>query len=186
MSENERPFNPWMVINSTDNDKGGKHFNVFLREMITEPHCYFDLLNILTMSTEDDTIDIYIDNNGGYLMTGIIISEAIKETKAFVRTIAIRIAASAAALIFTNGHEKLADDWSFVMFHTASYLNMGTTRYHEDKVIYTNDLMKQIMSEARANLLLTDEEINDIFTKAKDIFIPGTLINERKVRRENV
>lgn len=186
MSENERPFNPWMIINGKDNEKGGKHFNVFLRETINFPHYYFDLLNILTMAKEEDTVDIFIDNNGGFLMTGIIISEAIKTTKAFVRTIAIRIAASAAALIFTNGHEKVADAWSFVMFHTASYLNVGTTRYHEDKIIYTNDLMKHIMAEAKSNLLLQDDEINDIFTKAKDVFIPGALINERKVRRENV
>ena len=183
MSEEKQLGNKWMNVQLTMNDKQGRHGEFFLREMIVGPQYYFELINMLHLAKENDTITIYLDNNGGYLHTGIIISEAIKNTKAEVTTVAIRIAASAAALIFTNGHKKIAHDWSYVMFHTASYLSMGTTRYHEDKFTYTNMLMKKIMEEAKNNLLLEDNEIIDIFTKAKDIFIPGTLINSRKERK---
>lgn len=188
MAEQEAPRvgNKWISIKLSTNDKGGAHLEAFMREFVNMPHYYFDLLNFLYTAKETDTVNIIIDNAGGYLLTGIVISEAIKSTKAIVKTTAIKIAASSAALIFTNGHEKEADEWAFVMYHTASYVSAGTTRYHEDKAIYSSNLMKRIMEEAKNNLLLTDNEIVDIFTKAKDVFIPGSVINERKISQSAI
>lgn len=61
----------------------------------------------------------------------------------------------------------------YVMFHTASYLSMGTSRYVKINLLIL--MLMKIMEEAKNNLTLEDNEIMDIFSKAKDVFIPGTL-----------
>jgi ATP-dependent protease ClpP protease subunit len=133
----------------------------------------------LNTATEKDTVVLYIDNQGGSLFAGISIAEAFKRTKAKVITHAITIAASSAALIFTNGHEKHCAPTGHLMYHTASYLTIGKTQQHEQQCLYIKELVRKIMAETKAVGLINDTEEQDINRKGSDIFIPGSVVRQR-------
>ena len=96
--DKNQKVNPFLIFQIKDNPEGGQHAEAFLFEMIHHPFFYNDLLQFLYEGTEEDTCTITIDNNGGFLTTGIALSDAIKRTKVKVTTKCISIAASAAAV----------------------------------------------------------------------------------------
>lgn len=186
MAENEKeekkPFNKYCQCIRSENPNGGKHLEVFLNDTVVDFWYYLELLQFLHEGTEKDTCNMTIDNRGGYLVTGIAIADAIKNSKAHVTTIAVSIAASAAALIWTAGHTKLANPWGFVMYHTASYMAYGNAKEHEDKVTYINTLIGNIMKEALDMGLITEQDVADIASKARDIFVPGDVMTTRQTQ----
>lgn len=181
MAEEQKqpPYNKYMQCHRKENADGGKHLEVFLNDTVVDFWYYLELLQFLHEGTEKDTCNITIDNRGGYLVTGIAIAEAIKNSKAHVTTIAVSIAASAAALIWTAGHTKVSNPWGFIMYHTASYMAYGNAKQHEDKVTYINTLIANIMQEALQMGLITEQDVMDITSRARDIFVPGVLMNTR-------
>ena len=188
MAEEQKPqfYNRFMQCYRSEKPDGGKHLEVFLNDTVVDFWYYLELIQFLHESTEKDTCNITIDNRGGYLVTGIAIAEAIKNSKAHVTTIAVSIAASAAALIWTAGHTKVSNPWGFVMYHTASYMAYGNAKQHEDKVTYINTLIANIMQEALQFNLITEQDVMDIASRARDIFVPGVVMNARtRVQGEN-
>lgn len=177
--ENKPQVNPYMIFHSYEKPDGGLHAEVFLYHTVQHPFFYLDLLQFLYEAGEGDTCRITIDNNGGYLVTGVAISDAIKKTKAHVTTNCIGIAASAAAVIFTPGHTKEAFDWGYLMYHTASYGIMGNTKDHRDQLEYIEALIYEILVDGRNEKLIEDKDIEDMLKKAKDLFISGEEIKKR-------
>lgn len=53
-----------MTVQLTINENQGRHGEILLKEVIVGPQ-YFELINMLYC--KNDTITIYLDNNGGYL-----------------------------------------------------------------------------------------------------------------------
>ncbi len=184
--QNTDKMNPFLIFQKTSKPEGGEHAEVFLFEMIHHPFFYVDLLQFLYEATEDDTCKITIDNNGGFLTTGIALSEAIKRTKAHVTTKCVSIAASAAAVTFTPGHTKEAYEWGFLMYHTASYGLQGNTKEHREHVQYIEAIMQELMIEAKNENLITESDIDDIMVKARDVFISGIEVNNRIAQKETV
>lgn len=177
--DNKDKINPYLIFQVKDKPEGGQHAEVFLYEMIHHPFFYVDLLQFLYEADDNDSCVITIDNNGGFLTTGIALSEAIRKSKAKVTTKCISIAASAAAVTFTPGHIKEAFDWGFLMYHTASWGLQGNSKEHHDQVTYINALMTELMIEAKNENLIDDNDIDDIINKARDVFISGVEVNQR-------
>lgn len=174
MSENK-----FMLFTRSEKEDGSSQADAFLAESIGPQFYYLDLLQFLYEAKEGDTCTIHIDNNGGYLVTGITIGAAIERSKAHVTTKGLSIAASAAAYIFTKGKTKVSSPWGFVMYHTASYFKYGNTKEHEDGLTYIKALIRAILIETKQEGLITDQDVEDIVNRAKDVFVPGKLINER-------
>ena len=156
----------------------GVLLEVVLNGVILPTQHYLPVLHFLNTATEKDTVVFYIDNNGGSLFAGVTIAEAFKRTKAKVITKAITIAASSAALIFTNGHEKTCLPGGHLMYHTASYLTYGKTQQHAQQCAYITGLVKKIMEETLGCNLITEQEERDI-SRGSDIFIPGKVVRDR-------
>lgn len=184
--QNKDKINPFLIFQLSTNPSGGEHAEVFLYEMIHHPFFYVDLLQFLYEADENDTCTITIDNNGGFLTTGIALSEAIKRTKAHVTTQCVSIAASAAAVTFTPGHTKKAYDWGFLMYHTASYGLQGNTKEHREQVQYIEAIMQELMIEAMKENLITESDIDDIMVRARDVFISGVEVNTRVAQKGEI
>lgn len=171
--------NPFLTTKISQNEAGKQHMDAFLFGTVGHAFYYVELLDFLKEAEEGDTVLVAIDNEGGMLHTGIVIATAIKNSKATVTTKAISIAASAAAVIFAAGHTKIALDYGYVMFHTASYISMGNAKDHKDRNDYIQRLVNKIMTEAYDGGLVTMQDVQDVMSKAKDIFIAGSVINSR-------
>ena len=56
-------------------------YDIYLNDEIKPSEKYVELLNILNTSKENDKINIYLNNNGGYLDTAIQIINYIEDCK---------------------------------------------------------------------------------------------------------
>lgn len=175
--------NNYMAMTVKPGTNDGLHADVFLRQTVGPPHQYLPLMFFLNDAVEGDTCTIHIDNEGGILSTGIALGAMIEKSKAEVTTKALSITASAAAYIFTKGNRRLAEVWGHVMYHTASYLKMGTVKDHEEGLVYIKELIRRIMEETKAEGLITSKDVDDIMVKAKDIFVPGSVIMNRLMNK---
>jgi ATP-dependent Clp protease protease subunit len=79
-----------------------------------------------------EEIDMFINSPGGYLTTLFSIVDVMESVKVKVNTICVGHAASAAAILLTQGHKRYATKRSRIMFHDVSY-GMGGT-YKDQKI----------------------------------------------------
>jgi ATP-dependent protease ClpP protease subunit len=144
---------------------------IYILSEIAAPFLYVPLLHILNTATENDNIFMYLSSPGGRLDTGIGIYDAMRRCKASLVTIGMDIVASSTALIFMGGKSLKTIDWSYVMYHNASYGAMGTNLDVKNQVDYTNMLVGDILKTAARLGLLTEEETAIIFNSDADIYI---------------
>lgn len=170
------PQSPFVAVKYTPETKT---MEAIFRTIIVGPEAYIPIVHFLNTATEEHTLVVYIDNDGGSLCTGMLLAQAFKTTKAKVITKAITIAASSAALIFTNGHEMECLPGGHLMYHTASYINIGKTNDHLNQAKYIHILVDRIMQETKEVGLINQEEHDLINRRGSDIFIPGKLARER-------
>lgn len=173
----QNPFVRFLIKPIAQNSTN-RHLVVYLKSFITDIDDYVDILFFLYTAKEGDLATFYIDNNGGLLDTGVAISQAFKITKAKVTTVAISIAASSAALIFTAGHIKIVKPVTFVMYHTASYGSVGKVTMHNKRGAYISLIIQNIMNDTYELGLINRDEYNEIL-EGKDVFIGNSVITER-------
>lgn len=70
-------------------------------------------------------LEIHVNSGGGDVFDGIAIGNAIRNHKAFKKTVNDGIAASIASVIFMAGDERVAEPGSMVMIHDAFGMCMG-------------------------------------------------------------
>ena len=141
---------------------------------------YAELITLLRTLTLNSKVDIYISSPGGSLQTGAMVAAAIRKSQARVTTIAVGIVASAAALIWSYGHNRSVSDGSVLMFHMSSHFSYGNSKEiqikAENLVRYVNEIAIVPLVEMQ---ILTAEEAETIVDKRRDIWIDSTTINSR-------
>lgn len=143
------------------NERTARHYDVFLDSNIEEPSEYRELLSILFGATEDDTVNIFINSNGGHLDTALAIVEGLKSTSAHVTAVIIGACHSAASIISMYCHEVAVLDNAYSMVHTASYGTAGNTGNVKAHTEFTTRQVEKLLNDTYEGFL-TKEELTKV------------------------
>lgn len=134
-----------------------QHHDVFLDSPIEEPSEYRELLSILFNSTEEDTVNIFINSEGGQLDTALAIVEALKNTEAQVTAVLIGACHSAASIISMYCDQVAVLDSAYSMVHTASFGSAGSTGNVKSHTEFTVRQVEKLLNDTYEGFLTKDE-----------------------------
>jgi ATP-dependent protease ClpP protease subunit len=128
---------------------------------------------------ETVTIEMDIYCPGGCTAAMSQILSAMHACKAKIITTILGIAASAGAVIWSEGDEVRITPGAIAMFHTSRGSIAGKTIDMADMASYFSESIHNCISKAHAKGILTDEEMNDIVQKRKDVYLTYDMLVER-------
>jgi len=127
--------------------EGGRHVDVYLTGQIEEPSEYNKLCHILNHSYMGDTATLHINNGGGYVDSGFMIIDAIKNSKAtVVAKLSGTVASVSTMLALACTEIEVAD---YIQFMIHNYSGGASGKGHEMK----------------AQMDFTDKELNTAFAE---------------------
>lgn len=162
-------------------ERTARHFDVFLDSNIEEPCEYRELLSILFGASEDDTVNIFINSNGGHLDTALAIVEGLKSTPAHVTAVIIGACHSAASIISMYCHEVAVLDNAYSMVHTASYGTAGNTGNVKAHTEFTTRQVEKLLNDTYEGFL-TKEELTKV-KQGVELWFDADEIRERMTKR---
>lgn len=133
------------------------HYDVFLDEAIESPDNYRELIAILFNAEEGDSVNIYINSEGGELDTAIAIIEGLKHTQAHVTGVLTGACHSAASFISMYCHEMAVLDNAYSMVHTATFGSVGFTGNVKAHTDFTVRMVEKLINETYEGFLTKDE-----------------------------
>lgn len=140
---------------------------------------YVDFVHALRYAPEGQEITIHINSPGGNLNSCLSIINAMDASAANITTCVDGEAASAAAMIWLAGHQKMiASRHTVVMLHGASVGYMPSKTSDIDNSNRATNRIVEALLDDLSEGILTDDERADI-RKGVDIYLTGTDIVER-------
>lgn len=140
---------------------------------------YVDFVHALRYAPEGQDITIHINSPGGNLNSCLSIVNAMDASAANITTVVDGEAASAAAMIWLAGHQKMiASRHTVVMLHGASVGYMPSKTSDIDNSNRATNRIVEALLDDLSEGILTEEERIDI-RKGVDIHLTGTDIVER-------
>ena len=133
------------------------HHDVFLDDDIAEPAQYRELLSLLFNAGEEDTINIFINSNGGHLDTALAVVEGLKSTAAQVTAVLIGACHSAASIITMYCHQVAVLDNAYSMIHTASFGAHGSTGNVKAHTEFTVRQVEKLLNDTYDGFLTKEE-----------------------------
>lgn len=130
---------------------------------------YKDLILALKQANEGDTIELRINCPGGRCDIGMMIVQAIQETRAIVVCNVVYPSHSMGAIIAVAGDYLVMQPHTFLMFHTYSGGTYGKSGDMIKDVHYTDDSLKGMLDDI-IKPFLTKVEI-DKMHKGDDLYI---------------
>lgn len=88
----------------------GRHTDVYMLNQIEAPEEYGKLYADLMNADKGDTFTLHINNGGGYVDSGFMLTEAIKTTKATVTALLTGTVASISTIITLSCHKVIVGD----------------------------------------------------------------------------
>lgn len=139
-----------------------------------------NLITLLYTAQEGDKVTIALCSPGGEVDLAARIASAIRATKAEVTTIAIGMCASAACLTWCEGHIRQVTPGSFLMQHMSSHQAMGhSVSIVLDGIALVNYVKRVILKRAVEIKLLSEDEVDDLTVKGRDIFLSAQQVQDR-------
>ncbi len=139
-----------------------------------------EIVRTLQTATQGDQVVIVIASPGGEVALACRIASAIETTKATVTTRAFGLVASAACLLWAEGHIREVAPASYFMQHMSSHMDGGKTtdiaRRAAAMARYVRDV---ILAKAVSINLFTDDEVSDMIDKNQDIYLTGREVVSR-------
>lgn len=133
------------------------HYDVFIDSEITGPENYRELLALLFNANDGDSINIFINSEGGHLDTAIAIIEGLKNTQAHVVAVLIGACHSAASFISMYCHEVAVLDNAYSMVHTATFGSVGFTGNVKAHTDFTVRMVEKLINDTYEGFLTKDE-----------------------------
>lgn len=163
-SDNNLPFPLAALLGAKSNDqyinsieKTVHHHDVFLDGDITAPENYRELLALLFNAGEEDSVNIFINSNGGHLDTALAVVEGLKATSAHVTAVLIGACHSAASIISMYCHEVAVLDNAYSMVHTASFGAAGSTGNVKAHTEFTVRQVEKLLNDTYDGFLTKEE-----------------------------
>lgn len=154
-----------------------KEYDIYLNDEIKNPKEYVELLNILKIATKEDKVNIFLNNNGGYLDTAIQIVNSIENCKSKVTTIINGACHSAASIIFLAGHKKVVEKSSYMLCHYYSNGIFGKGNELIENAKFSDKHFKNFFRRIYTNFL-TKSELSKMF-KGEDFWLDDEEIKKR-------
>lgn len=152
-------------------------YHVYLLERIYLQKYYRELLDILRKCSPGELVNVYINNYGGNLHTGIDLINAIKASHAQVVMHITGPIYSMAPLLALQGDKIKLENNSFMMFHDYSSFEMGKGSEIEAHVKHYRKFALDCFSQWCKGFL-TKKEIDTILA-GKDLYLDYTSCKER-------
>lgn len=170
------------------NEEGDLFIEAYVTGIISDISDYVNLLEVLSIMTKKDHCIIYLDSPGGYVATGAHVSSCIDVCEGTVITVARGFCASAASLIWSHGHKCYFDyNFAVFMYHMSSHVDMGNSyailNRAENMVDYVKSTLLQL---PKAKGHITEEEMNDICSNRRNIFIDAETMLKRLNNKNTV
>lgn len=162
-------------------DKNARHFDVFLDGDIEEPSEYRELLSILFNACEEDSINLFINSNGGHLDTALAVVEGLKNTSAHVVAVLIGACHSAASIISMYCHEVAVLDSAYSLIHTANYGTAGNTGNVKAHTEFTTRQVEKLLNDTYDGFLTKDELAR--VKSGVELWFSADDIKERMIKR---
>jgi len=153
------------------------HYFYFYGEIKDDIGIYSDLLNVLHTGTENDTVFLHINSEGGVLRMALQIANAISSTPAKVITVLDGEAISAASIIFLAGHEYIINPNCTFMIHNYSSVIGGKGHELASQIHHAGATVEKIMNHFYSKVL-TEKELEEV-CKGRDLWMDSDELAER-------
>lgn len=160
-------------------------FTYYLSDCVQDSHQYHELLQTLDNASENDAINIVINNDGGEVGTCIQLVDHIRNSRALVIGILSGNACSAAGVIFLACHQHVVADHSMLMIHGA--VGMAAGKYTDmAKYLEVANRRTRLLYEDIFEGFLTDEELESVFKGEELWYLSGEVIERLRVREKHL
>lgn len=147
----------------------GRHTDVYLTDSIEMPSEYNELCYKLATAFSGDTITLHINNGGGYVDSGFMIINAIRESKATVNAKLSGTVASIATMIALSCADIDVADYIQFMIHNYSGGSQGKGHELKAQMEFTDAELNKAFSEMYKGFL-TDHEM-ELVIAGKDLWM---------------
>jgi len=146
-----------------------RHIDVYLTDAIDAPHEYNQLCHILNAAHKGDTVTLHINNGGGYVDSGFMIIEAIKNSNAKVTAKLAGTVASVSTIISLSCAEIEAANYVQFMIHNYSGGAQGKGHEMKAQMDFTDAQLNVAFTEIYGGFL-TEHEM-ELVIAGKDIWM---------------
>lgn len=168
------------LIREIPRDGGLMDYEVYIMRAINASDMFDEVVNILKYASAQTKVTFYICSPGGTLSVATRLVAAMDATLAHTITVAAGGVASAAALIWTHGKEKIVLEGSPVMFHMSSHWDYGNSTAVRTKADFFVRYAKEIaIDPAVAQGILTAEEAEAVVDRRQDVYIDSYEMTKR-------
>jgi ATP-dependent protease ClpP protease subunit len=145
------------------------NIDMYLTDTIEYPATYNKLVHTLTTAEEHHTINIYINNGGGYVDSALYIIDAIKKSKAQVIAHLSGTVASSATIITMACDEVVCAPYLSFMIHNYSTGIQGKGHEVKAQQTFSDKELNRAFRDIYRNFL-TEEEMNKVI-EGTDIWL---------------
>lgn len=162
--------------------KSGRHVDIYLTDAIDAPSEYNKACHTLSQAFPGDTITLHTNNGGGYVDSGFMLVDAIKNSNAKVKAKLSGTVASVSTIITLACAELEAADYLQFMIHNYSGGASGKGHEMKAQMDFTDSELNKAFSEIYHGFL-TDHEM-ELVIAGKDIWMGKDELLERWNARE--
>lgn len=159
-------------------------YEFYLSGAITEPEDYVEWFDTIRNATENDTVKIYINSQGGVVDTAIQFMRVLSETEAHVICSIEGSCMSAATMVFLCASEFEITPFTLFMMHNYSGGIFGKGAEIYDQAVFERKWSTEFLHHIYKDFLTT-EEINALLDN-KDIWLSSSEVMERCQKLANV
>lgn len=172
------------VVNNALNVLPVSSSEVYLPDTIQRASVHMGLVNLLRNAKEGDEITIHLNGYGGYVNAGLLIINAIEDSKATVTMQVDGPVYSMHALLACAGDKTVVKRHGYLMFH---HYIPGRTLYDDKNTRIGHDATEQMSIDLMnktcvAKGILTKKEVIDIMTHNIDTYIQAEEATTRMER----
>lgn len=129
-------------------------------------------LEEMSMDGNVEEIEIRINSNGGCVYACFTLIDWINKSKKKVKTVVLGKAFSAGALLLAAGHERIANENSFILLHDVANDAGYEKRYHhKDNLARLEVINKKMTAFLKSRTKLTDKDLELYMDSGRDVFI---------------
>lgn len=147
----------------------GLLFTIYLDEVFENNEYYREVLNVLETATENDEIILQINSDGGSLVAGLPIINAMKETKALTTTRLLCEANSLASMILLMGDNIHVAPYSSMLVHSVSFGVGGKGVDVKAQVDHTMKRCEEIFRDVY-EFFLSEEEMEKVLNGKEEFY----------------
>lgn len=147
----------------------GRTTEVFLTDHIEAPSEYNKLCHLINSAYKGDEIVLTINNGGGYVDSGFMIIDAIKNSEAKVTAKVVGTVASVSTIIALSCDEIIAADYVQFMIHNYSGGAQGKGHEMKAQMDFTDAQLNMAFTEIYGGFLTPHEM--ELVIAGKDIWM---------------